>query len=225
MSVCFYHPDSNASAACVQCGVPLCAHCANPVGEKAACPSCYSAVQSRVQQTAVSEASAPSQSPVWSSGPALASPLTSSATQETYKRGVDSSFVAQTAGGLALGLVFGIIAAIVVFKVLFYAHFGISYLYIAIGYGIGFGIHKITHRGGPLLAMLGVAIMIVSLLVGHLSYAADLLQAAKAHGEVPPGVTVFDIYGDTLKSFGFMHWICVVIGVGACYRAINAHDA
>ncbi|HEY3333324.1 MAG TPA: B-box zinc finger protein [Capsulimonadaceae bacterium] len=227
MSNCFYHDTAPASGTCVQCGLPICAACTTSVGVKTACPSCLPAVKARVEQAQPVAAGAAPSPQTWSPDPPqIYQPGAPAVEAPSYKSGVDSSFVGQTAAGLGLGLVLGIICSIIVFKLLFFAHFGLSYLYVVIGYGVGFGIHKVTGRGGTALGIMGVLVMVVSLFAGHLSYAADVLNAARAEdASIPASLTAFDVFRETLGSFGFMHWVCVAIGLGACYRAIEAQDA
>jgi len=203
---CYFHPDAVAGAICVKCGVPICPACTQSVGVKTSCPSCVD--YGRQYATAAPIASA--QTSATSASPAA------------YKSGTDSSYYTQIFAGLGLGFAIGSILSVLVMKVLFYAHFGISFLYIAVGYGVGFGIHKVTGRGGAGLASAGVAVMLLSLLVGHCTYVYDLLGALHASGQVPDTFSFFDAFGPVLQSLGVMHWVCIAIGVGACFRAIEA---
>ena len=84
--------------------------------------------------------------------------------------------------GIGLGLVIGIIGAVIIEKILFFAHFGLSLLYVAMGYGIGWGIHRVTGRGGTGLALAAVGVMAVALFVGQLFYAQDVLNMVRDAG-------------------------------------------
>jgi hypothetical protein len=123
--------------------------------------------------------------------------------------------------GLAVGLGIGIVGSILTLKLLFYAHFGLSYIYIAVGYGIGAGIWHFTNRGGTQLAFASVGVMIFSLAVAHLVYAADVLGEVRAAGNADPGVTLFDALPVAMSTFSPMHWVCIAIGVAACWGAAH----
>lgn len=123
--------------------------------------------------------------------------------------------------GILLGLAIGIVGGILIEKILFYAHFGLSLLYIAMGYGIGWGIHRVTGRGGPGLAMLAVGLMIACLGVSHLVWTQDVLSEARRLGDADPGVTVLEAFPIAVGHLGFMHWVCIAFGLLACYRGVE----
>ena len=123
--------------------------------------------------------------------------------------------------GLALGLLIAIIGSIVVMKIYFYAHFGLSLLYIGVGYATGYGIYMFTGRGSAGLASGAVGVMIVGLLVGHLVYVQDVVNAAQADGPLPAGVNAMTAFVPVMEHFNFMHWVCIAIGLGACYRGVE----
>jgi len=128
---CYYHPDAVADAICVKCGMPICKACTQVVGVKSSGPSCVDFVRLHASPSATSTApsAAAAQTPTWS------------AEHSNYKTERDTSYYGQMLAGLGLGLLIGSVLSIAVMKVYFYAHFGMSLLYIFIGYGVGFGIH------------------------------------------------------------------------------------
>lgn len=103
-------------------------------------------------------------------------------------------------------------------KVLFYAHFGLSLLYVAQGYAIGWAIHRMTGRGGPGLALVAVGIMIASLAIGHLVMAYDILSVVRNANGGDPSLTVGQIFPMVIKNQNIMHWVCIAFGLYACYR-------
>jgi len=123
--------------------------------------------------------------------------------------------------GIGLGLVIGIIGAIAIEKILFYAHFGLSLLYVGLGYGIGWGIHRVTGRGGSGLALVAVTVMLVALGVSHLVWAQDILSAARDAGRADPSVTLFDVFPIAMGHLGVLHWVCIAFGLLACYRGME----
>jgi hypothetical protein len=126
--------------------------------------------------------------------------------------------------GLAVGTVVGIVASILVLKLIFYTHFGLGWLYTGVGYAIGYSIWKFTGRGGPGLAAAAVGIMIVSLVIAHLVYAADVLNLVRDAGKADPGATLFDALPFAMSTFRFWHWICIAIGIGACWRGVEQQE-
>ena len=217
VSSCYNHVSVSSSASCVQCGMPFCKDCLEAVAGRPVCKRCLPAMQARVEQQM---ASAPP--------PAYAAP------QGTYP-----GYAPQTAAlaipdagagakalliGIALSLVIGIIGAIAIEKILFYSGFGLSLLYIVLGYGIGWGLHRIMGRGGSALALVAVGVMVVSLGVSHLVYAQDLLNKAAATENLRAGITVFDVFPALMQSLGFMHWVLIAIGLFSCYRGVEARQ-
>lgn len=137
--------------------------------------------------------------------------------------------VAESSGsvplGLLLGAVIGVVGSIAVLKILFYAHFGLAWLYIGVGYGIGYGIWSQTRRGSVGLAFAAIGIMIASLFIAHLVYAGDILNQARAQGNADPGVTIFDALPVAMSSFSPMHWVCILIGLAACWRGVEQQSS
>jgi hypothetical protein len=128
------------------------------------------------------------------------------------------------AAGLTLGLVAGVIMSLIVMKIAFYAHLNLSLLYVGIGYGVGFAIYKVTGQGGAGLAFGGSALMALGLLIGHLVYASDVLGAYRQELGLSDSATIFSAFGPLMATLSLRHWMCVAIGLGACFRAIEAQD-
>ena len=122
--------------------------------------------------------------------------------------------------GIALALAIGIVGGILIEKILVYAHFGLSLLYVGMGYGIGWGLHRVTGRGGAGMAMLAVGLMVACLGVSHLVWAQDILNEARRQGAALPGMTLFDVLPVSMQPLGFMHWVCITFGLIACYRGV-----
>ncbi|MGI4790339.1 MAG: hypothetical protein ACRYFS_15990 [Janthinobacterium lividum] len=126
--------------------------------------------------------------------------------------------------GIVLAFVIGVIGAIIIEKILFYGHFGLSLLYVGMGYGIGWGIHRATGRGGAGLALLAVGIMVSCLGVSHLVWAQDVLNEVRAAGNADASATLFDAFPIAMSSLGIMHWVCITFGLMACYRGVEAQQ-
>src|SRR5579875_608223 len=192
---CYYHPDTAAANTCVQCGVPICNDCTDRVGEKTVCRKCVQAVRTRLE----SHMAAAPASGQYAPPPAQGYQPGNYAGRPPMRDGgvfggsavvlpPEPVNVSQMILGIAVAAVIGIIGAIITEKILFTTGFGISYLYIAIGYGVGFGLHKVIGRGGPGMATLAVGIMIFGLLVGQLVYTADMLGKFRADDPSMAGV-------------------------------------
>jgi len=67
--------------------------------------------------------------------------------------------------------------------------------------------------------------MLLSLLVGHCSYVNDVLGALQAAGHAPASASFFSAFVPIVQIFGFMHWICILIGLAGCFRAIEAQGS
>ncbi|BDI32545.1 hypothetical protein CCAX7_45960 [Capsulimonas corticalis] len=227
---CYYHPARGIVSTCVECGIPLCVECTHRIDGSAACNQCAPTVQTNLQNAPLA-------------APYGAAPLSTNAfAATTYEpagaapqpyvpfyapessagaiNGAQSRMVSP--GSVPLGLLFGafigLVGSILVLKILFYAHHGLSWLYIAVGYGIAYGITSVTRRGGVGLSLAAVGIMIFSLLVAHFVYAGDLLNEARTQGVADPAMTVLDALPIAMRAFQPQHWICVVVGLAACWR-------
>lgn len=126
--------------------------------------------------------------------------------------------------GIVLGLAIGLVGGIIIEKILLYAHFGLSLLYVGMGYGIGWGIHRVTGRGGAGLALLAVGLMVACLGVSHLVWAQDVLNEVRAAGNAAPGTTFIDALPVAMASLGIMHWVCITFGLLACYRGVESQE-
>ena len=214
---CYYHPDLAAAGTCIQCGMGACPDCMEQIGGRTVCRGCAGSFKERLAQ----------QAPVYSAGYSPPPSVYGAPPEVSYSGasvGMNPSDKKELWIGIAAALVIGMIGAVIIEKILFFAHFGLSLLYIGMGYGIGWGIHRATGRGGPGLALLAVGIMIACLGVSHLVYAQDMLNAVRAEGGVDPRVTVFDAFPIAISSLGFMHWVCILFGVMACYRGVEAQQ-
>lgn len=96
---------------------------------------------------------------------------------------------------------------------------------MGLGYGIGWGIHRVTGRGGPALALVAVTVMTVALCVSHLVWAQDVLNMVRDPGRASDGATLFDAFPIAMAHLGIMHWVCIVFGLLACYRGMEQQQA
>ena len=200
--------------------MPACIDCLEQVGGRSVCGGCAGPFKERLAQQAPPPPYA-SAAPSYSPG---ASPYAYGASPAPYAGtavGTNPSDRKELLIGIVLALVIGIIAAVIIEKILFYGHFGLSLLYVGMGYGIGWGIHRATGRGGPGLALLAVGIMIACLGVSHLVWAQDVLNAVRDAGNADPSANLFDAFPIAMSSLGIMHWVCIAFGLMACYRGVE----
>ncbi|MBV9849160.1 MAG: hypothetical protein JO250_05670 [Armatimonadetes bacterium] len=218
---CFNHPDVPAVGSCVQCGTPGCAQCLQQVAGRSVCQRCVGAIRARLAQQGVAGPQGPlPQGQVPQGVPPPYSP-SAPAYGGAAPAAPAPADTRQVLLGIALGGVIGIIGAILIEKILFYAGFGLSLLYVLLGYGIGWGIHRVTGRGGSGLALAAVGVMVVCLGVAHLVMAQDFLSAAQAAGRAAPGTTLLDAFPIVVGHLGIMHWVCIAFGLMACYRGVE----
>ena len=218
VSPCYNHSSVSSSAACVQCGMPFCKDCLEAVAGRPVCKRCLPAMQARVEQQM---AAAPPPS-------AFAAP------QGSYPgyapQTATMSVPAPAAGGKALvmgiglSLLIGIAGAIVIEKISHATGYELSLLYIALGYGIGWGLHRIMGRGGSGLALIAVAVMVASLGVSHLVIAQEVLNFSRANGNAEANATIFDVFPIAMGHLGFMHWVLIAIGLYSCCRGVEARQ-
>ena len=189
-SLCYYHPTVSSTGSCIQCGMPVCAACTQQVAGRSVCQKCAPAFKARMEQQAAAAPAAAQgrQAPYAGYRPqpdggtsGVSSPPAYSGTPVKGER----SDMQETLMGIGLGLVIGIIGAVIIEKIYFYGHFGLSLLYVAMGYGIGWGIHRVTGRGGTGLALAAVGVMVAALFVGQLFYAQDVLNMVRDAGRTP----------------------------------------
>ena len=62
--------------------------------------------------------------------------------------------------------------------------------------------------------------MLISLAVGHLVYVNDFMHTGLAET-----MSFSDAIVPTMRSFSFMHWICILIGIAACWRGSKVRAA
>lgn len=225
-SPCYYHPTVSSAGSCIQCGMPICADCTHQVAGKVVCKKCAPSFKARMeQQMAAAPAVSPSrQAPYAGYAPQPPGGVPGAPTPQAYGAAVvggGQSDRMQVLMGIGLGLVIGIIGAIIIEKILFYGHFGLSLLYVGMGYGIGWGIHRATGHGGTGLALAAVGVMAVALFVGQLFYAQDILNVVRDAGHADASATLFDALPVSVTHLGPMHWVCMAFGLLACYRGVE----
>ncbi len=218
---CFYHPAVPSVASCVQCAMPICDECREEVAGKSVCKRCVGSIRTRLEQQMAASPPPPQSAPVGQ--PGYAPPLSGA---QAY--GAPAAVVApqklepsRLVIGLVLAAVVAIIGAIVIEKIYVGLHFGLSLLYVAQGYAIGWAIHRMTGRGGPGLAVAAVGIMIGSLVLSHFVLAYDTLNAARAVGDADNSISVAQAFPIVIKHQTFMHWMLILLGLYACYRGVE----
>ena len=225
-SLCYYHPAASSSGSCIQCGMPICADCTEQVAGRTVCKKCAPSFKARMeQQMAAAPAASPSrQAPYAGYAPQPYGGMPGAPAPPAYSGKAvkgERSDMQEALMGIGLGLVIGIIGAVIIEKILFYAGFGLSLLYVAMGYGIGWGIHRVTGRGGTGLALAAVGVMAVALFVGQLFYAQDVLNMVRDAGHADASATLFDALPVSVTHLGPMHWVCMAFGLLACYRGVE----
>lgn len=224
-SPCYYHPAVSSTGACIQCGMPICANCTEQVTGRTVCKKCSPSFKACMEQQMTATPAAAQTRQVPYPGYVPQPPAGVSGTQTPPSAYGGAAVVGRQSDMkgvlIGLGLVIGIIGAVIIEKILFYAHFGLSLLYVAMGYGIGWGIHRVTGRGGTGLALAAVGVMAVALFVGQLFYAQDILNMVRDAGRADASATLFDALPVSVTHLGPMHWVCMAFGLLACYRGVE----
>jgi len=228
---CTIHTSVAATAACANCASPICGSCTHIVKGQSICPNCAPSVRQYGIQPVAAAVGASTGGPSMSAGsypmpgtagayaPPPASPIVDTSTAALVKARREDQM--NLWKGLAVGFAIGLIGCILTEKLLFYAHFGLAYLYIGIGWGIGAGIWHFTNRGGNQLASASVGVMMLSLFIAHFVLASDVLNELRDKGMADSGATVFDAFPVVMGMLGPMHWVCILIGVVACFNAAH----
>ncbi len=217
VSPCYNHPSVSSSASCVQCGMAFCKDCLEAVAGRPVCKRCLPAMQARVEQQMVSAPPPPYAAPQ-GTYPGYA-PQTAAMAVPDAGAGGKALLM-----GIGLSLVIGIAGAIAIEKILVFSGYSLALLYVVLGYGIGWGLHRVMGRGGSDLGLIAVGVMVASLGVSHLIYAQDLLNKVAATHHLRVGLTVFDVFPAAMKSLSFMHWVLIAIGLFYCYRGVEARQ-
>ena len=121
--------------------------------------------------------------------------------------------------GIGLGLVIGVVGAVIIEKVLFYAHFSFSLLFVGLGYGIGWGIHRVTGDGGTGLALAAVGVMAAALFVGQVVLRAGHPEHGTERADA--SATLFDALPVSVTHLGPLYWVCMGFGLLTCYRGVE----
>lgn len=227
LNPCYYHPEIAASGNCIQCGLPICGTCTDRINDRAVCHKCVKSVRDRLEK----------QMAVAGTGPALvgqgAAMNTTSAFGGASQAAVSNPYMARAsavqaepleASHLVLGIVaamlIGIVGAVILEKIYFYAHFGLSLLYILVGYGVAFGLYMFTKRGGVGMGALAAAIMVAGLLAGQLVLTSDIVNMAHSESSKAGGITTSMMFPILLAHMGTMHWVCIAIGLYFCFSTM-----
>lgn len=223
VSPCYNHAAVSSAGSCVQCGMPFCQECLEPVAGRPVCKRCLPAMKARIEQQMASAPPPYPTAPPQGNYPGYAPPV-GGPPPYAAAAAAEPSSAKQMVLGIGLSLIIGIAAAVVIEKLLLYTGFGLSLLYVLMGYGIGWGLHRIMGRGGSGLALVAVGVMVASLGVSHLVYAQDLLNKVGATHSLRAGVTALDVFPIVIQSLGPMHWVCIAFGLLACYRGVESQQ-
>ncbi len=210
-ATCYYHSDQVAPNSCIQCGVPICNNCRENIAGKTVCKRCAPAFAQRVQASPSMYAAPPAYG-------APASPATGQSFAVTTGTNVS---VGQRLAGLGVGLVIGIIGAIIWEKIYFYGGFSLSLIYLAIGYGVGLGIAKVTGRAGTGVALEAVLVTALSLLIGHIVYSCDILAKVEAERGMTGISMTPDLFFRMTSHLPPWHWIVAALGLYSAFKAVE----
>ncbi len=213
-SPCYYHPAITAGGVCIQCGIPACPDCLEPVGGRLACRRCSPALKERQSALPAQPPVAPVYNPNHYNPNAGLSYASSPADYvDTTPR--EKLSAAMLLKGIAIAAVVGVLGAIGVEKVLFYSHHGFAFLYLMLGFGVGIALRSCTSRGGVGIAATAAVVMALCLVVSHLVYVQDILTEARASGNADPGVTFADAFPFAMARLTGIHWLLVVASIGS----------
>lgn len=218
VSPCYNHVSVSSSASCVQCGMPFCKDCLEAVAGRPVCKRCLPAMRASVEQQMTSAPPPTSYAAPSGAYPGYA-PQTAAMAVPDAGAGGKALLM-----GIGLSLVIGIVGAIAIEKILVFSGYGLALLYVVLGYGIGWGLHRMMGRGGSDLGLIAIGVMVASLGVSHLIYAQDILNKVAETGHLRVGLTVFDVFPAVMKSLSFMHWVLIAIGLFSCYRGVEARQ-
>lgn len=238
---CFNHPETQSAGSCINCGMTYCTDCIRQVGRVLACTKCAPAIHARLEQngqippTQPNPSSYPPQQTYGTQPPYAGTPPAQQAWPPPPQQpipGATQSYggrvyanphtTADFIKGLCLASAIGIAGSILILKLLFYAHFGLSYLYILVGYGIGWGMWVFYGKGGIKTIAATAVIYVISLFIAHVVYVNDVVAQLQSSN---PGLALADAFIPVIQAMGFMHWVCIAIGFYACWRAESRNSA
>jgi hypothetical protein len=203
---CFNHSRADAVGVCINCGMTFCNDCLRQVGQEVACVKCAPAVARQMQMGVQSASQLPR--------PNLAYAPTAQDTSSSQSHSNPVQFMM----GLLLSGVIGIVGCILIMKIYFYTGFGLSYLYILVGYGIGWGMWAINGKGGAKTFVATALIYVISIAIAHLVFAGDVLAKEQAVGRAE-SLTAAEAFLPVIQQLTILHWICVLIGFGSIWKA------
>ena len=218
VSPCYNHASVSSSASCIQCGMPFCKDCLEAVAGRPVCKRCLPAMRANMEQQMASAQPPSSYAAPQGAYPGYA-PQTAAIAVPDAGAGAKALLI-----GIALSLLIGIVGAIAIEKISSSTGYELSLLYIALGYGIGWGLHRIMGRGGSGLALVAVGVMVSSLVVSHLIIAQEVLNFSRANGNADANATIFDAFPIAMGHLGIMHWVLIAIGLFSCYRGVEARQ-
>ena len=214
---CYYHPDVTAAGTCIQCGTPSCPECLEAVGGKMACRRCSGALKARLAaQPATPLPLRPAGINPNGINPNAGLNYASSPADYVNTVSVEKLTPAKIGMGIALAVVVGLLGSLGIEKILFYSHFGFVVLYVFLGAAVAMSLRSLTGRGGITMALTAAGILLVCLGVSHLVYAQDVMNQARAGGELNPGVTFSDVFPLAMGNLKSVHWIFVAGSVFVC---------
>lgn len=201
---CFYHPAQAATAACVQCGMPICDQCRETVADKTVCKQCVGKMRARVErETAAPMAGAaqPQMGQPVSTAPGVWPPPPMAGTAAPRAVTPAAPGVGRILAGVGLSVVLGLVGTALWLAVVYYSHRNILWLAIGVGWLCGWGALKGCGQRGKTAAIVGGVVALVT----------TLLASVLINVGMPD----------------FFSWICVAVGVYEGYivpmRAVRQH--
>lgn len=214
---CIYHPALPAVGPCVECGAPVCKHCAQIISEHVCCPKCVPIVRSKLG------IAAPATPPQQWTAPGPSQPAQPAASAEEVLT-LDSTEKRRLMVAAGVSLAIGIVFSVVIMQIVNAAAgdmgyvgpvTGLASIYVIYGVGVGFSFCKIADVGGEeIIAFVAAGIMVLSMIFGHIYYVC--LYAVGHHDNF------FSSLGPALAGMPVFHWILALVSLVVCWVTVKA---
>ncbi len=188
---CYYHPDQSATAACVQCGMPICEQCRDIVADKTVCNHCVGQMRARVErELAANPVSGMPQIQMGQQAPAAPGvwpppPMAGAASVPALPLAAPG--IGRILAGVGLAVVLGLIGTALWVAITVFAHFELSLVAIGVGWLCGWGALQGCGQGGKTAAIIGAVSALGTTLIG-----ASIIGGGRP---------------------GLFEWFCVAVGV------------
>lgn len=225
---CIYHPALAAVGPCVECGAPVCKHCAQIISNHVACPKCVETVRAKLgvpsEPTQPWPGLAAQLSPQGGHAMAPAAPAQAApAGNPEDVLALDSTEKRRLTLAVGISLAIGIICSILILQIVYAAGadmasvgpvVGFAAMYVIAGVGVGLSFCKIADVGGEeIIAFIAAAIMLAGLIVGHIYYVC--LYAFGHHDNF------FTSIPAALGGMPVFHWVLVLVSLVACWATVK----